>query len=272
MRIMVTNDDGIDAVGLHVLAKAMSRHGEVVVIAPDEDHSGASSALGALHLIKPVVHECHMPDVDRAFSVTGPPALCVMFARLGAFGPPPDLVVSGINPGNNVGRSVYHSGTIGAAFTARNGGISGVAISQAVTGWGVEGQAWDEMLVNQHWDSAAAVADKVVEGLLADPPSKPAVINVNVPDVDIDEIKGWKRAPIGVRPPRSMASAVLEPREGHEGSWTVRMDWGDEIRPHPDTDVGIVMDGYVAVSWLSGIVDCEAESDKVAAALDSLIG
>jgi len=276
MRIMVTNDDGIDSVGLRVLARAMSRHGEVVVIAPDDEYSGASSALGALHLLNPVVHECQMSGVDRAFSVTGPPALCVMFARLSAFGPPPDLVVSGINPGNNVGRSVYHSGTIGAALTARNGNISGVAISQAVTGWGVEGQAWDEMLANQHWDSAAAVADKVVEGLVADPPDQPVVINVNVPDLELADIKGWKRAPIGVRPPRSIASAVLEPREGHEGSWTVRMDWGPEIRPEMETDVGTVMDGYVAVSWLSRIEDCgpdrDPDTDKVTAALDSLLG
>ena len=86
--------------------------------------------------------------------MSGPPALCVMFARLGAFGEPFDLVVSGINPGANVGRAVYHSGTVGAALTARNGNISGVAISQAVTGFGVEGQGWDEMLIGQKWETA----------------------------------------------------------------------------------------------------------------------
>jgi len=85
-----------------------------------------------------------------------------MLARLGAFNERFDLVVSGINPGANVGRSVYHSGTIGACLTARNGGISGVAVSQAVTGFGIEGQGWDEMLLHQRWESAGAVASAAV--------------------------------------------------------------------------------------------------------------
>jgi 5'-nucleotidase len=272
VRILVTNDDGIDSLGLHALARAMRRHGDVVVVAPDDEYSGASSALGALHLIQPVVHEARLEGLDAVYSMSGPPALCVMFARLGAFGPPPDLVVAGINPGNNVGRSIYHSGTVGAALTARNGGIPGVAISQAVAGWGVEGQGWDEMVANQEWDTAAAIADVVVEGLLADPPAEPPVINVNVPDCPLDEIKGWRLAEVGLRPPRSMATAVLEPRKGHEGSYTVRMDWGEPTEVHAATDVGLVMDGYVAVSWLSRIANEPPPSDKVGVALDVLLG
>jgi 5'-nucleotidase len=123
VRILVTNDDGIDSVGLHVLARAMRSHGEVVIVAPDREYSGASAAFGALHLIQPEVHTAHVEGIDVSWAVSGPPALCVMFARLGAFGAPFDLVVSGINPGANVGRSVYHSGTIGATLTGRNGGI-----------------------------------------------------------------------------------------------------------------------------------------------------
>jgi len=272
VRILVTNDDGIDSLGLHALARAMRRHGDVVVVAPDAEYSGASSALGALHLIQPVVHECRLDGLDEVYSVTGPPALCAMFARLGAFGPPPDLVVSGINPGNNVGRSIYHSGTVGAALTARNGGIPGVAISQAVAGWGVEGQGWDEMVANQEWDTAAAIADVVVEGLLADLPADPPVINVNVPDCPLDEIKGWRLADVGWRPPRSMATAVLEPRKGYEGSYTVKMDWGEPTEVHASTDVGLVMDGYVAVSWLSRITHETPPSDKIGVALDTLLG
>src|SRR5687768_2604733 len=134
MRILVTNDDGIDSVGLHLLARAMHEHGDVVLVAPDREFSGAGAAVGAFHLIQPEVHRCTLDDVGEAWTVSGPPALCVMFARLGAFGPPFDLVVSGVNPGANVGRAVYHSGTVGAALTARNGDISGVAVSQAVAG------------------------------------------------------------------------------------------------------------------------------------------
>src|SRR5687768_10643505 len=108
MRILLTNDDGIDSVGLHLLARAMREHGDVVIVAPDTEYSGAGAALGALHIIQPEVRRCTVEGIDAAWTVSGPPALCVMFARLGAFGPPFDLVVSGVNPGANVGRAVYH--------------------------------------------------------------------------------------------------------------------------------------------------------------------
>ena len=99
---MVTNDDGIDSVGLHVLARAMNRHGEVLVVAPDREYSGASSAVGALHIMQPEVHKAHIDGMKESWALSGPPALCVMFARLGLFGAPFDLVVAGINPGANV--------------------------------------------------------------------------------------------------------------------------------------------------------------------------
>ncbi|MGB1824237.1 MAG: 5'/3'-nucleotidase SurE, partial [Ilumatobacteraceae bacterium] len=114
MRILVTNDDGISSVGLHRLARAMTAHGDVVVVAPDREFSGAGAAVGAIHLMQPEVHRATVDGIDESWAVSGPPALCVFFARLGAFGGPFDLVVSGINPGANVGRSVYHSGTVGA--------------------------------------------------------------------------------------------------------------------------------------------------------------
>src|SRR6202040_2635256 len=112
--------------------------GQVVLAAPDTEYSGSGASLGPLHLIQPEIHRATVAGIDEAWTGSGPPALCVMFARLGAFGGPFDLVVSGVNPGANVGRAVYHSGTVGAALTARSGGISGVAISQAVADGGVE--------------------------------------------------------------------------------------------------------------------------------------
>ena len=197
MRILVTNDDGIDSVGLHLLARTMCSHGDVVVVAPDREYSGSSASVGALHLIRPEVRRVTMSDVPETWALNGPPALCVMFARLGAFGPRFDLVVSGINPGANVGRAVYHSGTVGACLTARIGGLSGVAVSQAVTGFGVEGQGWDEMIADQHWESAAAAADVVVGALVADMPAEPVVVNLNVPNLPLDQIAGWTEAEVG---------------------------------------------------------------------------
>jgi 5'-nucleotidase len=250
-RILLTNDDGIDSIGLHLLARAMCEHGDVVVVAPDREFSGAGAAVGALHLIQPEVHRVTVEGIDESWTVSGPPALCVMFARLGAFGPPFDLVVSGVNPGANVGRAVYHSGTVGAALTARNGNISGVAISQAVTGFGVEGQGWDEMLVGQKWDTAVRVASVFVGAMVADMPAEPVVVNINVPNIDVDEIKGWRHARVGHEPGRKMAAATLEPVEGREGTFSVRMEWGDPVALPADTDAGMVDNDEVAVTYLS---------------------
>ena len=273
MRILLTNDDGIDSIGLHVLARAMRPFGEVVVVAPDREFSGAGAALGALHLIQPEVHRTRVEGIDEAWAVTGPPALCVMFARLGAFGAPFDLIVSGINPGANVGRSVYHSGTIGAALTGRNGGVSGVAVSQAVANFGIEGQGWDEMLVGQKWSTAASVAAAFVEGLVADMPAEPVVVNLNVPNLDLADVRGWRHGRVGHEPPRRMSSAVLEPKEGHDGSFHVRMSWGDAVELPADTDGGLVENDVVAVTYLSRI-SAEQRDDMAAgeALLDRLLG
>ncbi len=253
MRILLTNDDGIDSVGLHVLARAMRPFGDVVIAAPDREFSGAGAALGALHLIQPEVHRAAVDGIDEAWAVTGPPALCVMFSRLGAFGAPFDLVVSGINPGVNVGRSVYHSGTVGAALTARNGLVSGIAVSQAVTGFGVEGQGWDEMLIGQKWEAAADVAATFVEGFVSNMPTKPVVVNINVPNKDVDDMKGWRLGRIGHEPPRRMSTATLEPKTGHDGSYYVRMQWGEAVELPADTDGGLVENDFVSVSYLSAI-------------------
>lgn len=255
MRILLTNDDGIDSIGLHVLARAMREHGEVVIIAPDREFSGAGAALGALHLMVPEVCRRHVDGIDEAWAVSGPPALCVMFARLGAFGEPFDLIVSGINPGANVGRSVYHSGTVGACLSGRNGHIPGVAVSQAVTGFGVEGQGWDEMLVGQKWETAATVASAFVGGMVRTIEQgglvDAAVVNINVPNCEIDELAGWGHARVGMEPPRKMSAATLVPKEGHEGAFNVKMEWGDAVELPADTDGGMVELNQVAVSYLT---------------------
>lgn len=273
MRILVTNDDGIDSIGLHVLARAMCDHGDVVVAAPDREYSGAGAALGALHLIQPEVRRIPVEGVPETWSVNGPPGLCVMFARLGVFGEPFDLIVSGINPGANVGRSIYHSGTVGACLTGRNGGVSGVAVSQAVDGFGVEGQGWDEMLTDQHWDAAAAVASAYVGALAGDLPADPVVVNINVPNLPVDEMKGWRHTEVGTLPPRAMATARLEPITGHTDAYCVRMSWGDAVQLPEGTDGGEIERDFVSVSYLSRMVNEErAELGATDHALDRLFG
>ena len=274
MRILVTNDDGIDSIGLHVLARAMATIGDVVVVAPDKEYSGYGAAFGPLHLIQPEVHRARIDGIDEVWSVTGPPALCVMFGRLDLFGHY-DLVVAGINPGANVGRSVYHSGTVGACLTARNGGVSGVAVSQSVESFGVEGQAWEETLADQPWHSAATVAAAAVEGLITDLPESPVVLNINAPGRELAEFKGWKRTEVGIEPPRSMATAHLEPRPGHTDAFRVKMDWGEAIELPEHTDGGAVMAGWVSVGWLGRLESTEPEFRGAAEAesrLDTLLG
>jgi len=276
MRILVTNDDGIDSIGLHVLVRAMCTvdgDHEVVVAAPDSEYSGAGAAVGALHLIQPEVRKAHIENcgATAVWSVSGPPALCVMFSRLGAFGAPFDLVVSGINPGANVGRAVYHSGTVGAALTARNGRITGVAVSQSVTGFGVEGQGWDDAIAGQQWDSAAAVAKTVVQALVDDMPADPLVVNINVPNLALDQIGAWRHANVGMQPPRSMAAATLEPIIGHEDAFSVKMSWGDTVQLAADTDGGTIENNDVAISYLSRLFhEPSDEHAPATAALDKL--
>ena len=273
MRILVTNDDGIDSIGLHVLARRLQDVADVVVVAPDDEYSGSSAAFGSLLHIRPEVHRKLVAGIDEAWAVTGPPALCVMFARLGIVGDY-DLVVAGINPGANVGRSVYHSGTVGACTTARNGGTSGVAVSQQVDTWGIEGQGWEAALDRQQWQGAADCAAVMVESLLADLPTEPVVLNLNVPNCAAADTKGWRRTEVGTIPPRAMTKATLEPKLGHDGAYHVEMEWGEPTELPGHTDGGAVMEGYASVSWLGRMSHTDpgiAQAEAAEAALGRLV-
>jgi 5'-nucleotidase len=272
VRILVTNDDGILAPGILPLAAAMTEHGHVTVVAPDTEYSGAGAAIGAIWERTPHVTRHRLDGIPEAWAVNGPPALAVMYARLGAFGEPFDLVVSGINPGANVGRSVYHSGTVGACLSGRNGGWSGIAVSQASAGWGVEGQAWDEAIALQKWETAAAVASAFVGGFVADPPDDVVIANINVPNCPIDEVKGWAIAAVGALPPRAMSKAALVARPDDPDEFDVEVVWGEPIDLPDHTDGGLIERGQVSVTYLTRL-EAEARSDlgSAEAALDRLL-
>ncbi|MEL6893099.1 MAG: 5'/3'-nucleotidase SurE [Actinomycetota bacterium] len=275
MRLLVTNDDGIDARGLHVLTEAMTEldgDHEVVVVAPDSEWSGAGAALGALFKIEPTVTRTSMPGLDvEAWKVNGPPGLCVMFARLGAFGGPFDLVVSGINPGANVGRAVYHSGTVGAALTGRNGFVPGIAFSQGIAGFSAMGQSWDEVVAELSFEAAGRIARTMVQALVDDLPTECFVVNVNVPDRPLDEMRGWKHSDVGVQPPRTVSTAELTPIDGEDGAFKVTMGWGEKLDLDPATDAGAIEDGWVTVTNLSRMVhEPRPDLDHPVKALDDL--
>jgi 5'-nucleotidase len=272
VRILVTNDDGVDSEGLHVLARTMHElTDDVVVVAPDTEYSGAGASLGALQHIQPEVRRHPIDGVGQAWALNGPPALCVMFARLGAFGPRFDLVVAGINPGANVGRSVYHSGTVGAALTARLGGISGVAVSQAVKDFGIEGQGSDVTLGGQRWHTAATVARSVVAAMIVEPP-EPTVINLNVPNVALGDVRGWQATKLGTTPMRSLSEVSLAAKPGHPGSYRINMNWGKPVSLPADSDGGAIERGYVSLSFLSSLCEVDpAGAPQITQALDKLL-
>lgn len=273
MRILVTNDDGIDSIGLHRLVMRLSKLGEILVVAPDTEYSGSGAAIGALHVKRPTAHEVDVDGAAEAWTISGPPALCVTTASLGAFGSY-DLVVAGINPGANVGRSVYHSGTVGACLAARLRGVTGIAVSQKVDSWGVEGQGWEDALADQRWDVAAEVAAQVTSAVAEHPPATARVLNVNVPNRELADIDGWRVTRLAPEPPRSFGSARLEPNEGHQGSYTVRFDWTQVHDEPADTDAGAVARGQVSLSWISTLhhePPDDDESRPVSRALDELL-
>jgi 5'-nucleotidase len=253
-RILITNDDGIDAPGISVLATAVADAGhDVVVAAPLAESSGSGAAIG--HLVDGTRIRIEPRRLDplshvSAFGVEGPPARCVFLAFLEAFGPRPDLVVSGINPGLNTGRGLLHSGTVGAVLAAGDFGISAMAISLDV-----------EDLATARWDTAAEIARRAVPVLL-DAPRK-TVLNINVPDRSFADVAGVRHARIAafgssatslVREDDTTLRVVVRPRE---------------VALKPDTDTALVAEGFVAVTSIitPRAVDPGATADALADAV-----
>jgi 5'-nucleotidase len=231
VRLLVTNDDGIDSPGLHALAQRMSRLGEVTVFAPSGEYSGAGAAIGHLGQGVPEVSAIDhpaMPDVAAAYHLDGPPALASLLACHGLFGEPPDAVVSGINPGWNVGHAVHFSGTIGACITASVSRIGGLAISQRRT---------DRPL---RWEAAAEAAARLLPEVL----ERPVVLNVNVDNLPFDQLRGIRRTGLADRVPYGIRSVRLSGTE-------VVLCRSDDNDPSTDLDTGAVLAGWISVTELT---------------------
>jgi 5'-nucleotidase len=236
MRVLVTNDDGVEAPGLHALACAMVDAGyDVVVVAPSGERSGSGAAIGRLHRAGPIAWTAvQWPDLPGVpvHALDLPPAAAVYAGCVGgAFGAPPDVVASGVNPGMNYGHLVLHSGTVGAALTASVLGCSAVAASIA----------WDE---DQRWATAATLAADAV-GWLAAQSGRPLVVNLNVPNIELAELRGVRAARLS--PFNERWKASTNPGELH-----LEYD-GHRETPPPDTDFAVVKAGHAAVTLLDGI-------------------
>ncbi|HEX6311474.1 MAG TPA: 5'/3'-nucleotidase SurE [Acidimicrobiia bacterium] len=251
MRILVTNDDGVDSPGIAALARALARAGhEIVVVAPTSDRSGASAAIGPIHRAGPIpFHEHTWPDLPgvRVLAIDAPPATAVYGACLGGFGSVPELVASGVNPGANTGHLVLHSGTVGAALTAAGLGVPGLAVSLQ---WSERGE--------YHWDTAAALAAAGVEWT-TDPIGGPRVLNLNVPNLPLEDVKGVREARLAPYGTVWTASAATQ-----RGDLLLEFK-GNDVEPDPDTDLALVRAGYAAVSPLLGM-----ERSPLAGAADAI--
>ena len=179
-RVLITNDDGVDAPGILHLADALATDFDVTIAAPSRDWSGAGTGIGHFDPHAGIPLRRVRRGDHRAYALDGPPGLAVMAGALGAFGHPFDMVVSGINAGINTGQSVIHSGTVGAALTARTFGSHGLAVSVEPS------DPWN-------WASAAEIALEVARWITSETRQTTA-INLNVPGVPIGEVRGLREA------------------------------------------------------------------------------
>lgn len=233
-RVIVTNDDGIASPGLKALAMALAEDLEVIVAAPSQDMSGSGTGIGRFDIDAGVeLTPVDMNGVSKAYSIDGPPGLAVMAAALGAFGPVPDLVVSGINAGINTGHSIIHSGTVGAALTARTFNIKGLAVSVG------QSDPW-------HWDTAAQYAKPAAHWLL-ERKQAPHVLNVNIPGIPIDEVAGFHWADLDEFGYIRVATADVE---GRRLQFVVG---ARESRSDPGSDTVLCAENYVTVTPLQTV-------------------
>jgi 5'-nucleotidase len=205
-RILITNDDGVDAPGIRWLARAAQRAGyDVVVAAPLTEASGASASMTAVEQDgKIVVERRELAGAKNvpAYGVAASPAFIVLLALREAFGAAPTIVLSGINRGANAGAAVVHSGTVGATLTASHAGLRGLAVSlDVLTATGASAASGGAAALagldkvddeKRHWASAADLAVRLLPTLTHTPAG--TVLNLNVPDLHPDGIRGLRRA------------------------------------------------------------------------------
>jgi 5'-nucleotidase len=228
MRILVSNDDGIYAPGINVLAELLrGEFPDLTVVAPDRNRSGASNSLT---LSSPLRTKTIAKDT---VSVEGTPTDCVHLAMTGLLDSPPDLVVSGINDTYNLGDDVWYSGTVAAAMEGRFMGVPALAIS-------LGGE--------NNYAAAAEVAKKLVQQIIADPLPVDTILNVNVPDLPLAEIKGFEVTRLGTRHIAEPMIDSIDPR-GRPIYWIGPP--GKEQDAGEGTDFHAVHRGYVSVTPLN---------------------
>lgn len=226
MHFLLSNDDGYQSEGLSCLAAAVAELGQVTVVAPDRDRSGASNSLTLDKPIRP-------QRAANGFTyVNGTPTDCVHLAITGLLEQDPDMVISGINNGANLGDDVLYSGTVAAAMEGRFLGIPAMAISLA-------GEA------PRHYGTAVQVVMRLVKQLGLHPLEKDVLLNVNVPDRAYADLQGYEVTRLGHRHKSEPAIRAQDPR-GRDVYWVGPV--GSEEDAGPGTDFHAVREGFVSIT------------------------
>ncbi|BCX89613.1 5'-nucleotidase [Methylomarinovum tepidoasis] len=228
MHILISNDDGYTAEGLVRLARALSAHARVTVVAPDRNRSGASNSLT---LDRPL----RVARMDNGFyRVDGTPTDCVHLAITGLLDDEPDMVFAGINHGANLGDDVLYSGTVAAATEGRFLGLPAIAVSLTGEEPG-------------HFDTAVAVSLRLFEQVRRHPLPADTILNVNVPDLPLAQIKGFRATRLGQRHKAEPVIQDTDPR-GRPIYWVGPA--GPEQDAGPGTDFHAIRQGCVSVTPL----------------------
>jgi len=229
MRILLSNDDGVNALGIKILYQELSKFAEVLVVAPDRNCSAASNSLTLLNPLRAEILE------NGFVSVNGTPTDSVHLAISQLMKPLPDLVVAGINKGANLGDDTIYSGTVAAATEGRHLGMPAIAVSLV----GKE---------EQHYQTAAIVTAKFIQRLIEHPLPSDQIININVPDVVISELKGVKVTRLGHRHKAEAMKCSKDP-------WQRDIYWygplGKELDAGEGTDFHAISEGYASITPLT---------------------
>jgi 5'-nucleotidase len=228
MKILISNDDGYMAEGIKALADAMATLGETTVVAPDRNRSGASNSLTLENPLRVSQLE------NGYYRVEGTPTDCVHLAITGLLEEEPDMVVSGINAGANLGDDVLYSGTVAAAMEGRFLGLPAIAISLTSH-------------QGTHYETAAWVAEQLVTKLKKSALPADTILNVNVPDVSIDQITGFESTRLGHRHKAEPVIRELDPR-GRPMYWIGPA--GEEQDAGPGTDFDAIRRNAVSITPL----------------------
>ncbi len=237
MKILITNDDGIDAEGIQILALQLFKDGfDVTIVAPKEDSSGAGAGVGQVYLNTNSIRydKVSIPGLEdiEAYSIDALPAMTVLAGFLGFLEFLPDIVISGINNGLNVGRSSLHSGTVGAALTSQHFCVPSIAVSTE----------WDERPI---FESAATITCELIRAINAGTfnlAQKKITLNLNVPSKPLDAIKGVKITKLS-------NYGLIKAVNRNSDTNTLNLDLTPHDFDHNDeTDIAALRSGYASVT------------------------